>query len=140
MKWFIIVLFFTMPVTAGTLVDHDQDGLFCVQEDKGLFCGEDDQDKCDFIPNTSRDDGHCSVDVNGDGVFTIADIRQVQSVNDHKLGSGFGGNICFYMIRVTEYNRRLTLAGLPLLQRDLPFMVVGAGAHCYGHHTYPPIP
>jgi hypothetical protein len=139
MKLFILLLLFSIPVFAGTKVDNDGDGLFCVMEDDGLYCGEDDQDICDFIPNVSRDDGHCSVDRNDDGLFTLADVNIMLDQYDHRLGGGFGGFVCYDIMKVITYNRRLSLAGLLPLQMNLPFIVLSAGSHCSGHHIYPPI-
>lgn len=142
MKWFIVLIVFTIPVSAGMLIDDDGDGLYCVIEDDGVYCGEDDQDKCDGIPNVSINDNHCSVDLSGDGYFTFIDLLINAVRIDHPLAEGgYGGDACYYTIRVIEYNRRLAMVGLPLLQRDLvsEFIVAVPPVHCEGHHTYPPI-
>lgn len=171
------VLFLIAPTFAsgGVLVDADDDGLYCIQEDDGVYCGEDDQDRCDGIPNVSRDDNHCSVDLNGDGYFTLLDFSHSRAKNDHLIAgfdynifnaapsnnrdylfygqfdldvpiypANFGGNVCFYPMRVIEYNKRLTAAGLPLLQTKpdgtVDFLVKQPGWHCFqpaGHHSYP---
>lgn len=153
MKWFIVLFVFAMPVSAGTVVDNDKDGLSCVLEDDGLHCGEDGQDICDFIPNVSRDDGHCDVDFSGDGKFTLIDVMMMLAQNDHRLTGtiypnyvevgvpwNFGGFVCFDVKKVIKYNNDLIAAGLPLLQLDQPFIVVTEGVHCsLDHHSYPPI-
>jgi len=178
------LLMLSFQTSAGEKVDADGDGLFCVMEDGEndgdapiKFCGEDDQDKCDGIPNVSRDDDNCSVDLNGDGRFTLLDFSISRAKNDHLLSGfdynwynsfpennrdylyyeqfnmdppvypfSFGGNICFYPMRVIEYNKRLTAAGLPLLQTKpdgtVDFLVAQPGWHCFqpaGHHSYPEI-
>lgn len=137
----LVVFMFAIPYAfGGETVDRDGDGLFCVVEDDGVYCNEDGQDRCDGIPNVSLDDHHCSMDFNGDGLFTLVDVAIIQAQYDHPLGSGnYGGNACFGMMRIVEYNKRLSTAGLQPLQLDQPFIVVGAGAHCFGHHVYPAI-
>lgn len=165
----------TYTTFAGELVDADGDGLYCVVEDDGVYCNEDDQDRCDGIPNVSIDDDHCSVDLNGDGRFTLLDAAISRAKNDHLLegfdynfyisfplnntnylfyeqfnisvpdyASNYGGNICFYPMRIIEYNKRLIAAGLPLLQTKpdggVDFLVAQPGWHCFqpaGHHSYP---
>jgi len=140
---YIFMLLFVSPIAlaGGVIVDNDGDGLTCMLEDDGIKCGEDDQDVCDFIPNIDRNDDHCSVDRNGDGQFTIADVKLMLAQNDHTiLINTFGGYACYDILRVIEYNARLASAGLRSLQVPGSFMTVQAGWHCYGHHTYPPIP
>lgn len=156
MKYLIILiaLLFTVPTLyAGEEVDRDGDGFHCVVEDDGTYCNEDGQDRCDGIPNISLDDDHCSVDRNDDGLFTLADFRVILVQNDHFLTGvpypnhealgvpiNFGGYVCFDIMRVIEYNRRLEAAGLPLLQRDQPFLIAGIPSHCSKvHHSYPEI-
>jgi len=153
MRLFVILFLLSGYVHAGELVDADNDGLYCVMEDDNKYCGEDDQDKCDFIPNVSRDDDHCEIDFNNDDKFTIADVMMMLAQNDHRLTGtvypnyvevgvpwNFGGFICFDSKKVIKYNNDLFAAGLQLLQLALPVIVVSEGVHCgLDHHSYPPI-
>ncbi len=153
----IILLLLTLVLSfnlyAEEVIDTDGDGFTCTLEDDGLYCGEDDQDKCDGIPNISLDDDHCSMDYNADGLFTLDDVRIIQSQKDHYLTgfpypfyeslglpSNFGGYACYDMLRAIEYNRRLEAAGLPPLQVNQLFAIAIAPPHCgTDHHSYPPI-
>ena len=174
-----LLMFSFQTSAAGEQVDADNDGLFCIEEDDATYCNEDDQDKCDGIPNVSRDDDNCSVDLNGDGYFTQDDLHMIVGMypgsnGDHLLlgdynifnayynrdydfygqfgipipvyDPRFGGHICFFPMRVIEYNNRLIAAGLPLLQTKpdgtVDFNVIQqdpSGGCSAVHHSYPAI-
>lgn len=148
----ILLMLLPFYLSAGTQVDEDGDGLYCVIEDDGKYCNEDGQDRCDGIPNVSLNDNHCDMDRNGDGKFTIVDVKLIFSQNDHLitgipypnyialgLPANFGGYVCFDIMRAIEYNKRLSESGLPLLQGAELFILVGYPPHCLGHHSYPAI-
>ena len=141
MKWLFLMLLVSPMAFAegGTLIDQDGDNIFCVVEDDGVYCNEDEQDLNPYIPNIYRGDNHGAVDLNGDGVFSLADLKLAGEL--HIPWAPF--NIaCYIRIMALEYNRRLFNAGFPPLQVNapVPFILQAAGPHCFGHHTYPPIP
>lgn len=149
------------------LVDRDLDNIPNMEsyelhiEDDGRIKADSEGivDQCPNIPNISLSDKHCSIDLDGDGYFTLKDFLYlpydhyylaaptITFPNYKTLGvpDNFGGFGCFYHLRLLEYNRRLKEKGLPALESVQPdgemnFKVYQAPRHCTlpaGHHSYP---